>query len=35
MIEKMGFGATILRPAYFMSNDLTIKDVLVSYTRYR
>jgi uncharacterized protein YbjT (DUF2867 family) len=27
MIEKMGFNATILRPAYFMNNDLTIKDV--------
>ena len=27
MIEQMGFNATILRPAYFMNNDLTIKDV--------
>ena len=28
MLEQMGFGATILRPAYFMDNDLTIKDVV-------
>ncbi|HEY8334182.1 MAG TPA: NmrA/HSCARG family protein [Tardiphaga sp.] len=28
MIERMGFNATILRPAYFMNNDLTIKDVV-------
>lgn len=28
MIEQMGFSATILRPAYFMQNDLTIKDVV-------
>lgn len=28
MIEQMGFNATILRPAYFMDNDLTIKDVI-------
>jgi uncharacterized protein YbjT (DUF2867 family) len=28
MLEQMGFGATILRPAYFMQNDLTIKDVV-------
>src|SRR2546425_3830812 len=27
MIEQMGLNATILRPAYFISNDLTIKDV--------
>ena len=30
MIEQMGFNATILRPAYFMDNDLTIKDVVLS-----
>lgn len=29
MIEQMGFSATILRPAYFMDNDLTIKDVVL------
>ena len=34
MIEKMGFNATILRPAYFMNNDLTIKDVVVGYGVY-
>jgi uncharacterized protein YbjT (DUF2867 family) len=28
MIEQMGFDATILRPAYFINNDLTIKDVV-------
>jgi uncharacterized protein YbjT (DUF2867 family) len=28
MLETMGFGATILRPAYFMDNDLTVKDVV-------
>jgi uncharacterized protein YbjT (DUF2867 family) len=34
MIEKMGFNATILRPAYFMNNDLTIKDVVLGYDVY-
>ncbi len=34
MIEKMGFHATILRPAYFIQNDLTIKDVITSYGIY-
>ena len=34
MIEKMGFSATILRPAYFMSNDLTVKDVVLGYGVY-
>jgi uncharacterized protein YbjT (DUF2867 family) len=34
MIEAMGFGATILRPAYFMENDLTIKDVVLDYGSY-
>lgn len=28
MIEQMSLNATILRPAYFMGNDLTIKDVV-------
>jgi uncharacterized protein YbjT (DUF2867 family) len=28
MIEDMGFSATILRPAYFMDNDLTVRDVV-------
>jgi uncharacterized protein YbjT (DUF2867 family) len=34
MIERMGFGATILRPAYFFSNDLTIKDVVLGHGVY-
>ena len=34
MIEQMGFHATILRPAYFMQNDLTIRDVVVGHGVY-
>jgi uncharacterized protein YbjT (DUF2867 family) len=34
LIERMGFRATILRPAYFMNNDLTIKDVITGYGIY-
>lgn len=34
MLEEMGFSATILRPAYFMNNDLTIKDVVTGYGVY-
>jgi uncharacterized protein YbjT (DUF2867 family) len=34
MIEQMGFDATLLRPAYFMSNDLTIKDIVLGYGVY-
>ena len=34
MIEQMGFNATILRPAYFIDNDLTIKDVVLGYGVY-
>ncbi|SDA24541.1 SDR family oxidoreductase [Sphingomonas sp. NFR15] len=34
MIERMGMGATILRPAYFMDNELTIKDVVTGYGIY-
>ena len=34
MIESMGFRATILRPAYFMNNELTIKDVVTGYGIY-
>ncbi|MGE7368772.1 SDR family oxidoreductase [Neorhizobium sp. NPDC001467] len=34
MIEKMGINATILRPAYFMQNDLMIKDVMSDYGAY-
>lgn len=33
-IEALGFGATILRPAYFMQNDLTIRDVVQGYGVY-
>lgn len=34
MIEQMGMNATILRPAYFIDNDLTIKDVVTGYGVY-
>jgi len=34
MIEQMGFSATILRPAYFIDNDLTIKEVVQGYGVY-
>ena len=34
MIEQMGLNATILRPAYFMNNDVTIKDVVTGYGVY-
>ena len=34
MLEQMGFGATILRPAYFMDNDHTIMDVVTGYGVY-
>lgn len=34
MIEQMGLPATILRPAYFMNNDVTIKDVVTGYGIY-
>jgi uncharacterized protein YbjT (DUF2867 family) len=34
MIEQMGFKATILHPAYFMDNELTIKDVVTGYGIY-
>ena len=34
MIEQMGFSATILRPAYFIDNDVTIKDVVLGYGVY-
>ncbi|AMO93091.1 short chain dehydrogenase family protein [Collimonas fungivorans] len=34
MIEQMGLNATILRPAYFMGNDITIKDVVTGYGIY-
>jgi uncharacterized protein YbjT (DUF2867 family) len=34
MIEQMGLSATILRPAYFIGNDLTVKDVVTGYGVY-
>jgi uncharacterized protein YbjT (DUF2867 family) len=34
MIEQMGFHATILRPAYFMQNDITIKNVITGHGVY-
>ncbi|MCR9283185.1 MAG: NmrA/HSCARG family protein [Rhodobacteraceae bacterium] len=34
MIEQMGFNATILRPAYYMDNEITIKDVVTSHGIY-
>lgn len=34
MLEQMGFSATILRPAYFMNNELTIRETVVAYGVY-
>jgi len=34
MIQRMGFSATILRPAYFIDNELMIKDVIVNHGVY-
>lgn len=34
MIEQMDFQATILRPAYFIQNDLMIEDVITGYGTY-
>src|SRR3954454_24055882 len=34
MLEQMGFNATILRPAYFINNDVTIKDVVTGHGVY-
>lgn len=34
MIQQMGFSATILRPAYFIDNELTIKDVILTHGVY-
>jgi len=33
-IEALGFSATILRPAYFMENDLMVKDVVFGHGVY-
>lgn len=34
MIEQLGLNATILRPAYFINNDISVKDVVVGYGIY-
>ncbi|TDW16608.1 uncharacterized protein YbjT (DUF2867 family) [Rhizobium azibense] len=34
MLEAMGFSATILRPAYFIDNEVMIKDVIFNYGAY-
>ena len=34
MLEQMGFSATILRPSYFIDNELMIKDVIFDYGVY-
>jgi len=34
MIQQMGFSATILRPAYFIDNDLMIQDVFLNHGVY-
>ena len=34
MIERMGFSATILRPSYFIDNELMIKDVILKHGVY-
>jgi len=34
MLEAMGFSATILRPAYFMDNDQSVKDVITGHGVY-
>jgi len=34
MIERMGFSTTILRPSYFIDNELMIKDVILNHSVY-
>jgi uncharacterized protein YbjT (DUF2867 family) len=34
MLEQMGFSATILRPSYFIDNEVMIKDVIFSHSVY-
>ncbi|MBB5715198.1 SDR family oxidoreductase [Sphingomonas aerophila] len=34
MIEAMGINATVLRPAYFMDNEITIRDVVTGHGIY-
>jgi uncharacterized protein YbjT (DUF2867 family) len=34
MLEAMGFGATILRPTYFIDNEVMVKDVILNHGVY-
>jgi uncharacterized protein YbjT (DUF2867 family) len=34
MIDQMGLAATVLRPAYFIENDLAVKDAITAYGVY-
>ncbi len=34
MLETMGFGATILRPTYFIDNEVMVKDVILNHGVY-
>jgi uncharacterized protein YbjT (DUF2867 family) len=34
MLQSMGFNATILRPTYFIDNEVMIKDVITNYNVY-
>jgi len=34
MLEQMGFGATILRPTYFIDNEVMVKDVILNHDVY-
>jgi uncharacterized protein YbjT (DUF2867 family) len=34
MLEKMGFSATILRPSYFIDNEIMVKDVILNHGVY-
>ncbi|MER8707304.1 NmrA/HSCARG family protein [Mesorhizobium sp. M1088] len=34
MLEQLGFNATILRPAYFINNDYSVKDVVLGHGVY-
>jgi uncharacterized protein YbjT (DUF2867 family) len=34
MLEQMGFGATILRPTYFIDNEVMVKDVIAQHGVY-
>ncbi|WP_367161158.1 NmrA family NAD(P)-binding protein (plasmid) [Kozakia baliensis] len=34
MLETMGFSATILRPTYFIDNELMVRDVIVNHNVY-